>query len=166
MGSNDEALNQAIEVIEREIERLEQLKVKLEAQVSGKSQGQFETEAAAPASSVAEAQPKTSMLQAGQLLVPLHDGTGKRIPQKERIIRILKLRGPLTRSEIIALLQEISKHTLNSYLSDYNTFYREHHRWYLQEWRKQASQESGNSAESGRTPPAPSGEWTPSNETA
>ncbi len=133
MSDNNEAVKQAIEVISREIERLQQLKAKLEVRVLGKPVGDGKQENAAETSTVAESATQfgTVIPPADEPVIPLREG-GKRIPQKVRIQRLLVARGPLVRGEVAQMLK-IPHHTLNACLSDRKWFRVDSstHKWYL-----------------------------------
>ncbi len=120
-----------IERLRRELDRLQEFKRNLLIELEGESEQTDTSLATEPAIQLDSAEP----------IIPREDPqTGKRIPQRDRIIRLLKMMGPLVRGEIQNML-EISHHTLNACLSDRSLFIndRRTHKWSLAKPAKQES---------------------------
>ncbi len=118
-----EVIRRDIDRLQRELEHLQQLRDNLQLEVEGKP-------APSDTSFVAET---TIQLDSGEPVIPRTDPqTGKRIRQRDRIVRLLELTGPLVRGEIQNMLR-IPPDTLNASLSDKSLFMndRRTHKWSL-----------------------------------
>ncbi len=110
-----------IERLTRELDRLRKFREDLLSELEGKP---APTDASQIGEPVIEVNPD-------EPLVPLVDPqTGKRLRQRDRIVRLLRMWGPMVRREIRDYLR-MSKHTLNFCLSDNSVFRNKYGKWYL-----------------------------------